>query len=223
MRKDLSCADSGAGAGSLAQIRLVASMDAESSSPRGRPASYSGLCFGMDAAVSVAGSDVLALDDEQERKSRLLLLDETSGLPLLDRGAARYRVGRNAAAADHPAPGVGPLMLCAKKRGGSRHHAGLLSCIRKQHCVQARIALVLSGETIPALDAWWPPTLTPDGLAARGWRGARSRSSAPAPAAGRCPGARGRAAGERARRPYADHGEPHRLGKRTRGRASWLP
>jgi hypothetical protein len=31
---------------------------------------------------------------QQERKSRLLLLDETSGLPLLDRGAARYRVGR---------------------------------------------------------------------------------------------------------------------------------
>ena len=34
-----------------------------------------------------------AEDDEQERTWRLLLLDEISGLALLDRGAARYRVG----------------------------------------------------------------------------------------------------------------------------------
>src|SRR3954447_26200584 len=38
------------------------------------------------------------LDDEQQRRSRLLLIDESSGLPLL-RGAARYRVGRIPAAA----------------------------------------------------------------------------------------------------------------------------
>jgi hypothetical protein len=42
------------------------------------PAILAGICNG--------------LDDEQERRSRLLLLDETSGVPLLDRGAARYRL-----------------------------------------------------------------------------------------------------------------------------------
>jgi hypothetical protein len=38
------------------------------------------------------------MEDEQKRRSRLPLLDETSGLPLLDRGAARYRVGRGGTA-----------------------------------------------------------------------------------------------------------------------------
>jgi hypothetical protein len=37
----------------------------------------------------MALSQPTAVDDEQERKSRLLLLNETGGLPLLDRGASR--------------------------------------------------------------------------------------------------------------------------------------
>jgi hypothetical protein len=44
------------------------------------------------AEAPVIKIEIREVDDEQERRWRRLLLDETSGLPLLDRGAARYEL-----------------------------------------------------------------------------------------------------------------------------------
>jgi hypothetical protein len=52
------------------------------------------LCFARRASVRRRPVEVAASDDEQVRRARPLLPGETSGLRWLDRGIARYRVGR---------------------------------------------------------------------------------------------------------------------------------
>jgi hypothetical protein len=55
------------------------------------------LLFRLHAGVCADSHETCAADDKHERRSRLLLLDETSRLRPLDRGANRYRVGRRPA------------------------------------------------------------------------------------------------------------------------------
>jgi hypothetical protein len=84
-------------------------------------------CFRRDGSVSAYAYQTPARDDEHERSSRLLLLDETSGLPLLDRGAARYRVGRGGAALgprpqrmDRGSDGAAAASASVRQRGRRR-------------------------------------------------------------------------------------------------------
>jgi hypothetical protein len=63
------------------------------------------------AVVCADVIDTLAAGDEQERRSRLLLLNETSRLRQLDRGAIRYRVGRIRAVAGTRRRARCPLLL----------------------------------------------------------------------------------------------------------------
>jgi hypothetical protein len=68
-----------------------------------------------EASVSGLARHVLALDDEQERGSRLPRLDETNGLRHAARPAAHCSVGRDPAASS-PATTLAPALLLRAKR-----------------------------------------------------------------------------------------------------------
>ena len=56
----------------------------------------------MKASVSAEALRPLAGDDDQERRSRLLLLDETGGLRRASRPACDRSLGRNAIVRERP-------------------------------------------------------------------------------------------------------------------------
>ena len=74
------------------------------------------------AGVPVHRDETTASDEQQMRRARLLLPDETSGIRPVDRGPAGYRVGRNGAVA---APDAGPKRRCCLGEQQPSPHAGL--------------------------------------------------------------------------------------------------
>jgi hypothetical protein len=79
---------------------LIAAAERRPAEPpgRGRASARHAAASASHASVWDGAQLALGLDDEQERRSRLLLLNRTSRLRQLDRGAIRYRVGRLGAA-----------------------------------------------------------------------------------------------------------------------------
>jgi hypothetical protein len=75
---------------------LIAAAERRPAEPpgRGRASARHAAASASHASVWDGAQLALGLDDEQERRSRLLLLNRTSRLRQLDRGAIRYRVGR---------------------------------------------------------------------------------------------------------------------------------